>query len=89
MSRRPQHHRIIPETFSLGQPALILISLKPVFLAIAEAARMSDGQEPPSCSTKGSSIPKLAARYRSGSLVRTRVFVVIISDAVVTCVYRL
>ena len=51
-----------PETFSEGHPALILISWNPIFLAIADAVRMSVGQDPPSWSTKGSSTAKFDSK---------------------------
>ena len=51
-----------PETFSLGHPALIFISLNPTLFAIALAVRMSVGQEPPSWSTIGSSILKFDSK---------------------------
>ena len=45
---RKETEKSVPETFSEGHPALRLISWKPILLAIADAVRMSVGQDPPS-----------------------------------------
>ena len=59
---RKRKRKAGPETFSEGHPALILISWNPILLAIADAVRMSMGQDPPSWSTKGSSTAKFDSK---------------------------